>query len=61
MEEQLIECKQCNSLPPDLREYMSRTCALCGTLHCDECINEAGLCTPCSEKLTYSREEGTPV
>lgn len=61
MEEQFIECKQCNDLPPEMRGYMTRTCKLCGTLHCDECLNEAGLCTPCSERLPYSKEEATPV
>ncbi len=61
MEEQLVECKQCNYLPPEMREYMARRCALCGNPHCDECLNEAGLCTPCSEKLPYGMDEATPV
>jgi hypothetical protein len=61
MEEQLIECKQCGIMTPEFTEYVTRTCNLCGTLCCDECLNEVGLCTPCSGKLSYSRDEANPV
>jgi hypothetical protein len=61
MEEHLTDCRQCNVLPPELREYSAKTCVLCGTLHCDECMNEAGYCTPCSEKLSYTQDEAIAV
>lgn len=60
METAWIECKVCKDVPPAGREF-AKTCRLCGALHCDECINEAGYCTPCSEKLDYSKEEAIPV
>ena len=61
MEEQHIDCKHCSLTPPELRQYSARTCTLCGELHCDECLNEAGYCTPCSEKMDYSKEEAIAV
>jgi hypothetical protein len=61
MEEQLIDCKGCAILPPEMRQYTDRTCKLCGESHCDECLNEAGYCTPCSEKMDWSKEEATGV
>ncbi len=61
MEEQYIDCKYCSSMTPEVRQYAARTCALCGTLHCDECLNEAGYCTPCSEKSDFSKEEAIAV
>jgi len=61
MEEMWVECRVCKELPPELRGYSERTCSLCGALHCDECLNEAGYCTPCSEKMGFSRDEATPV
>ncbi len=61
MEEQLIDCKKCSVLPPEMREYSSRSCVLCGNVHCDECLNEAGYCSSCSEKIPYSKEEATAV
>ncbi|MFZ2445688.1 MAG: hypothetical protein WAW37_04980 [Syntrophobacteraceae bacterium] len=61
MEAEYIDCKRCDLLPPEVRGYATRTCGLCGALHCDECLNEAGYCTPCSEKLSYSMEEAIVV
>ncbi len=61
MEAMWIECKTCESLAPELKEYSNRLCRLCGALHCDACLNEAGYCTPCSEKMDYSKEEAIPV
>ena len=61
MEDALIECRTCESLAPELKEYSSRLCRLCGALHCDECLNEAGYCTSCSEKMDYSKDEAIPV
>lgn len=61
MEGMWMECRTCESLAPALKEYSSGTCRLCGALHCDECLNDAGYCTPCSEKLDYFKDEATPV
>jgi hypothetical protein len=61
MEGMWLECRVCETLIPQLKEYSARACRLCGTLHCDECLNEAGYCTPCSEKLDYSKEDAIPV
>ncbi|MEM5785672.1 MAG: hypothetical protein AAGU11_00060 [Syntrophobacteraceae bacterium] len=61
MDEQYIDCKQCNDLPPEARQYATRSCSLCETTHCDACLNEAGYCTPCSEKMGFSKEEAISV
>ncbi|MGO9689167.1 MAG: hypothetical protein ACLP2X_11565 [Syntrophobacteraceae bacterium] len=61
MEGLLLECKVCETLAPELKEYTAKTCRLCGALHCNECLNEAGYCTPCSEKMEYSKEDAIPV
>jgi hypothetical protein len=61
MEEQLIECKACDIIPKHLREYADRSCRLCGGLGCDECLNEAGYCSPCNTRTPYSKEEAIPV
>jgi hypothetical protein len=61
MEGMWMECKMCETLSPELKEYSAKTCRLCGALHCDECLNEAGYCTPCSERMDYSKEEALPV
>ncbi len=61
MEETRIDCKECASMPAELQAYAEKTCRLCGTLHCDECLNEAGYCTPCSETLGFSKEEAIAV
>jgi len=58
MESTWIDCKRC---APKTKERSKRTCSLCGALHCDECLNEAGYCTPCSEKMGYSKDEAIPV
>ena len=60
MEETWMECKICKDAPAEQKES-AKMCRLCGALHCDECINEAGYCTPCSEKMGYSMEEASPV
>jgi hypothetical protein len=56
-----INCKECAMLPPEVQQYANRSCVLCGTLHCDECLNEAGYCTSCSEKMSYSKDEAAAV
>jgi len=61
METIWVECKKCAALPAELKDYSAKMCRLCGTLHCDECLNEAGYCTPCSERMDYSKEEAVPV
>ncbi len=61
MEEQYIDCKRCGAMPPEVKQHAAKTCTLCGTLHCDECLNEAGYCTPCSEKMSFSKEEAIAV
>jgi hypothetical protein len=61
MEEQMIGCTECNTIPKELAGYALRTCRLCGALGCDACLNEAGYCTPCEAKLQYSKEEAIPV
>ncbi len=58
MESEFINCKKCAS---HTKEHSAGTCCLCGALHCDECLNEAGYCTPCSEKMSYSKDEAIPV
>ncbi len=60
MEQAWIECRICKDVPPQGMES-AKQCRLCGVLHCDECLNEAGYCTPCSEKLEYTKEEAIPV
>jgi len=59
--EEYIDCKKCNTMPPEIRQYAEKSCVLCGALHCDDCLNEAGYCTPCSEKLSYNKEEAIAV
>jgi hypothetical protein len=61
MDSLLIECRVCKALSAEVREYSAKICRLCESLHCDECLNEAGYCTPCSEKMEYSKEEAIPV
>lgn len=61
MENTLIDCKVCESLTSEIAEYSTKVCRLCGELHCDECLNEAGYCTPCSEETGYLREDAIPV
>ncbi len=61
MESTWIECTQCESLPPELKEYSIKSCRMCGALDCDECLNEAGYCVSCSEKIDYSKEDAIPV
>jgi hypothetical protein len=61
MESVLIDCKRCSTLAPEIMEYSSRLCRLCNVAHCDECLNEAGYCTPCSEKMDHSKEDAIPV
>lgn len=61
MEGQWIECRECGALPSEMQGYAAKTCSLCGALHCDECLNEAGYCTPCSEESLWSKEEGIAV
>lgn len=61
MEDALIECKTCMTAPPEIAEYSSRLCKLCNVAHCDECLNEAGYCTSCSEKMDYLKEDALPV
>jgi hypothetical protein len=61
MESMWMECKMCDTLAPEMKGSASKTCRLCGALHCDECLNEAGYCTPCSEKIDYSKDEAIPV
>ncbi len=56
-----IECKECEILPSELKEYSDRKCRLCGALRCDECLNEAGLCTSCSENMNSSMDDAIPV
>jgi len=56
-----MECRFCRALPPEIGEYSTKACRLCGALHCDECLNEAGYCTPCSEKTDYSKDEAIPI
>ncbi len=61
MEPEWIECRECGILPPEIQAYVAKTCGLCGTMNCDECLDEAGLCTPCSDKPDFSFEEAIPV
>ncbi len=61
MEEQLISCTECKTIPGELAEYALRSCRLCGVLECDACLNEAGYCTPCEARTQYSKEEALPV
>ena len=61
MESTWIECKLCETLAPKVKEHSARICRLCGALHCDECLNEAGYCRSCSEKMDYSKDEAIPV
>lgn len=61
MEASMIDCIKCGSLPAELQEYAEKTCRLCGTLHCDACLDEAGYCTPCSERTDFSKEEAIAV
>jgi hypothetical protein len=61
MEDVFIECKTCQTLAPEMMEYSGRLCKLCNVAHCDECLNEAGYCTPCSEKLDYLKEDAIAV
>jgi len=61
MEEQHIDCKHCTLMPAEMKQYATKTCGLCGELHCDECLNEAGYCTPCTEKNDYSKEEAIGI
>ncbi len=61
MEDMWIECKVCGTFASEIRRHSSRECSLCGAMHCDECLNEAGYCTPCSEKLGYSKGDAIPV
>jgi len=61
MEDVLIECRTCKTFASEIMEHSSRSCRLCNTLHCDECLNEAGYCTSCSEKLDYLKEDAIPV
>lgn len=59
MEERHIDCRECDSMSEEAKVYAAKTCRLCGT--CDECLNEAGYCVPCSEKLGYSKEEAIVI
>jgi hypothetical protein len=59
MEEETPVCKECETLL--VQGYAAKTCRLCNALHCDECLNEAGYCTPCSEKMGFSKEEAIAV
>jgi hypothetical protein len=61
MDEQVIECTECNTFPKEMATYASRSCRLCGVLECDACLNEAGYCTPCEARANYSREEANPI
>ncbi|MGA2404175.1 MAG: hypothetical protein ABSG91_21135 [Syntrophobacteraceae bacterium] len=61
MEGMWMECRGCETFAPKLDERSSKECRLCGALHCDECLNEAGYCTPCSEKMDYSKDDAIPV
>ena len=61
MEDIWMDCRVCETLAPELNEYSSGTWSLCGSLHCDECLNEAGYCTSCSEKIDYSKGDAIPV
>jgi hypothetical protein len=61
MKDHWINCKVCGELYSETQERSSGTCDLCCTLRCDECLNEAGYCTPCSEKMDYSKDEAIAV
>jgi hypothetical protein len=61
MEEQLIACKVCGAMPKEPAVFIDRSCRLCGALACDECLNEAGYCTPCSARAPYNRVEANPI
>ncbi len=56
-----MECTKCKTPAPEMKESAVGTCRLCAVLHCDECLNEAGYCTSCSEKMDYSMDEAIPV
>jgi len=56
-----MEGTMCETPAPEMKEYASGTCRLCAALYCDECLNEAGYCTTCSEKMDYSKDEAIPV
>ncbi len=59
MEEELLVCKHCNASFVCLDS--AKTCKLCEAVHCDECLNEAGYCAPCGERMGYSKEEAVAV
>ncbi|MGA3113316.1 MAG: hypothetical protein ABSF90_02655 [Syntrophobacteraceae bacterium] len=61
MESAWMEGTMCETPAPEMKEYASGTCRLCAALYCDECLNEAGYCTTCSEKMDYSKDEAIPV
>jgi multimeric flavodoxin WrbA len=61
MESAWIECRSCETLVSELKEYSVKSCRICDALDCDECLNEAGYCMPCSEKSDYSKEDAIPV
>lgn len=61
MEGVWVDCKECRTLPPELHEYAAKKCSLCGALMCDECLDEAGYCAPCSLTRSYSKDEAVPV
>lgn len=58
MEEQLIECSGCRQW---FTESMVKNCNLCEESRCDDCLNEAGYCVPCTEAAGYSKEEATYI
>lgn len=60
MEEMTISCKSCGQTDLGSAEEQKH-CRLCDEIHCDECLNEAGYCAPCSEKIDYGKDEAIAV
>ena len=60
MEETIVSCKSCGSRDFD-DTAEEKTCRLCNEVHCGECLNEAGYCAPCAEKMNYSKGEAIAV
>lgn len=58
-EEYCYDCiRHCNSCGGDTRYYYGKryTCANCGDVLCENCLNEEGLCCACSFEEKYPKQ-----
>jgi hypothetical protein len=59
MNERELVCSHCSQ---DVQQASdAKYCPLCNEIHCNECLNEAGLCVPCGTDPGYSKEEAINV